>query len=116
MVFDGRIPARGVVDGAQLRFRFSPRDAKVWPYLIESDVAALQGLKGDVSAVLPPPARTARRSSVQPNWWTDDPDPAAAEGIHRGARTVNQWRVEFLRDFAARLRRTTPLTQGANPP
>jgi hypothetical protein len=53
---------------------------------------------------------------VQPNWWTDDPDPAAAEGIHRGARTVNQWRVEFLRDFADRLRRTTPLTQVANRP
>jgi hypothetical protein len=116
MVFDGRIPARGVVDGGQIRFRFSPRDAKVWTYLIESDVAALQGLKGDFTAVLPPPARTARRSAAHPNWWTDDPDPAVSEGIHHGARTVNQWRVEFLRAFADRLRRTTPLTQVANRP
>ena len=116
MVFDGRIPARGAVDGAQFRFRFSPRDAKVWSYLIESDFAALQGLKGDFTAVLPPPARTARRSSAHPNWWTDDPDPAAAEGIHRGARTVNQWRVAFLRDFADRLRRTTPLAKLKNKP
>ena len=84
--------------------------------LIESDFAALQGLKGDFTAVLPPPARTARRSPAHPNWWTDDPDPAAAEGIHRGARTVNQWRVEFLRDFADRLRRTTPLPKLANRP
>jgi hypothetical protein len=105
MVFDGRIPARGVVDGATIRFRFSPRDAKIWPYRIESDFAALQGLKGDFTAVLPPNARTSRCASAHPNWWTDDPDPAAAEGIHRGARTVNQWRLEFLRDFASRFER-----------
>jgi hypothetical protein len=67
----------------------------------------LHGLRGDFTAVLPPPPRTARRASVHSHWWTDDPDPAAAEGNHRGARTVNQWRVDFLRDFAARLRRTT---------
>jgi hypothetical protein len=105
MVFDGRIPAAGVIDGSQIRFRFSPRDAKVWLYAIESDVPALQGLKGEFTAVLAPSARTARPDPAHPNWWTDDPDPAAAEGIHRGARTVSQWRVEFLRDFAARLER-----------
>jgi hypothetical protein len=116
MMFDGRIPAKGVVDGGRIRFRFSPRDAKRWAYEIQSDFAALQGLKGEVTAVLPPPARTARRSPAHPNWWTDDPDPAAAEGIHRGARTVNRWRVEFLRDFADRLRRTTPQAKAANRP
>jgi hypothetical protein len=116
MVFDGRIPATGVTDGGQIRFRFSPRDAKVWPYAIESDVPALRGLRGEFTAVLAPPARTARRSPAHPNWWTDDPDPAAAESIHRGARTVNRWRVEFLRDFAERLRRMTPLAQVADRP
>ncbi len=105
MVFDGRIPAAGVIDSGQIRFRFSPRDAKIWPYAIESDVPAFQGLKGEFTAVLAPPARTNRRDPGHPNWWTDDPDPAAAEGIHRGARTVNQWRVEVLRDFAGRLER-----------
>ena len=84
--------------------------------MIESDFAALHGLKGEFTAVLPPPARTARRSSAHPNWWTDDPDPAAAEGIHRGAKTVNRWRVEYLRDFADRLRRTPPLASEANRP
>lgn len=108
MTFDGRIPAIGTVLGGQLCFRFSPRDAKVWPYRIESDFAALHGKKGEFTAVLPPPALTARRSPAHPNWWTDDPDPTVAEGVHRGARTVNQWRGEFLRDFADRLRRTTP--------
>jgi hypothetical protein len=116
MVFDGRIPAAGVVEGGQLRFRFSPRDAKGWPYVIDSDVATLQGLKGEFTAVLPPPARTSRRATVHPNWWTDDPDPAAAEGIHRGARTVNEWRVAFLRDFAGRLGWTTPRSEEAKRP
>jgi len=37
-----------------------------------------------------------------PNWWTDDPDPAAAEGIHPGAKSVDRWREQFLADFAAR--------------
>jgi len=103
MVFDGRIPAAGAIDGAYVRFRFSPWDARLWPYAIESDVPALQGLKGEFTAVLAPSARTARLDPAHPNWWTADPDPAAAEGTHRGAGTVSQWRVEFLRDVAARL-------------
>ena len=37
MVVDGRIPAPATNDGRTLRFRFSPRDAKVWPYVIRSD-------------------------------------------------------------------------------
>jgi hypothetical protein len=27
------------------------------------------------------------------NWWIDDPDPAAAEGVYPGAKSVNQWRA-----------------------
>ncbi len=111
MMIDGRIPAVGVMDGGHLRFRFSPRDAKVWPYTIESDLPTFHGLRGEFTAVLPPPDQTARRARTHPNWWSDDPDPAAAEGIHRGARNVSRWRVEFLRDFAERLARTTPRPQ-----
>jgi hypothetical protein len=36
MIVDGRIPAVATNDGRLLRFRFSPRDAKVWPYVIRS--------------------------------------------------------------------------------
>jgi hypothetical protein len=110
MIVDGRIPLEGHRQGNLLRFRFSPRDAKVWPYVIKSDVPALDGKAGQFSAVLPPIERTRRRSSRHPHWWADDPDPSAAEGIHAGARTVNRWREAFLRDFADRLLRTAPNT------
>jgi len=105
MIFDGRIPAPAVRDDQVLRFRFSPRDAKVWPYVIRSDSPALDGQSGKFTAVPPPTARTSRPSPSHPNWWTDDPDPAAAEGPHAGAKSVSQWREAFLNDFAARLLR-----------
>ena len=108
MLFDGRIPAVAVRDGQLLRFRFSPRDAKLWPYAIRSTFAGLDGQSGSFSAVAPPLERTSRPSSRHPHWWIDDPDPAAAEGVHAGARSVSQWREEFLRDFAERLQRTLP--------
>jgi hypothetical protein len=105
MIFDNRIPAVGVNDGQRLRFRFAPRDAKVWPYTIKSDFAGLDGQAGKFTAVPPPLERTRKASTTHPHWWIDDPDPAAAEGIHPGAKRVNQWRVDFLRDFAARMDR-----------
>lgn len=112
MIVDGRIPAAATRDGQVLRFRFSPRDAKVWPYVIRSTFPALDGQSGSFTAALPSIERTARPSSRQPHWWIDDPDPAAAEGVHAGARSVNRWREEFLRDFAQRLRRTLPPANG----
>jgi hypothetical protein len=115
MTFDGRIPAAATHDGGVLRFRFSPRDAKVWPYVIQSTFPALDGQAGRFTAVPPPIARTTRRSARHPHWWTDDPDPAAAEGVHAGARSVSRWREEFLGDFAARLRRTLPPARAGEP-
>ena len=102
---DGRIPAVATNDGQVLRFRFSPRDVKVWPYVIQSDFPALDGAAGRFTAVFPPAERTGRPSSVHPHWWIDDQDPAAAEGVHPGAKSVSQWREAFLRDFAARMQR-----------
>jgi hypothetical protein len=103
MIFDGRIPAVGVRDGKLLRFRLSPRDAKVWPYVIRSDSPELDGRTGTFTAVPPPPDRISMRSTTHRNWWIDDPDPAAAEGVHPGARSVNRWREDYLRDFAGRM-------------
>jgi hypothetical protein len=105
VMFDNRIPVEAVNDGRTLRFRFSPRDAKVWSYEIRSDFDQIDGKSGKFTAVLPQFERTNRPSATHPNWWTDDPDPAAAEGVHAGAKTVSRWREEFLRDFAARMLR-----------
>jgi hypothetical protein len=105
MIIDGRIPAVATREGNVLRFRFSPRDAKVWGYVIRSDFPALDGQSGSFTAVPPSVDRTSHASAVHPNWWADDPDPAAAEGIHPGATSVNRWREDFLRDFAARMAR-----------
>jgi hypothetical protein len=105
MIFDNRIVAVGAIEGNVLRFRFATRDAKVWSYTIKSDFAGLDGQAGKFTAVPPPLERTSKPSALHPNWWIDDPDPAAAEGVHPGAKNVNQWRVDFLRDFATRMLR-----------
>jgi len=42
----------------------------------------------------------------RPNWWSDDPDPAVAQGDRPGAKTVNKWREEYLRDFQKRFDRS----------
>lgn len=105
VLFDNRVSIQAANDGRVLRFRFAPRDAKIWPYTIRSDFAGLNGLEGKFRAAPPPEGRTRLPSSMHPNWWIDDPDPAAAEGIHPGAKTVSRWREEFLGDFALRLRR-----------
>ncbi len=106
MIFDGGVPESiGAIDGDVLRFRFAPRDAKVWAYVIKSDFNGLNGQSGKFDALPPSIARTSKHSSVHPNWWIDDPDPAAAEGVHPGAKSVNQWREDFLGDFAERMDR-----------
>ena len=106
MLVDNRVPAPAQNDGRVLRFRFSPRDVKIWHYVIRSTFPAMDGQQGSFTAVAPPAARTARPSSRHPHWWTDDPAPKALEGIHAGAKSVSRWREEFLRDFAERLNRT----------
>lgn len=105
MLVDGRVPAPGVIEGNKIRFRFSPRDAKVWSYSIKSKFATMDGKTGKFTAVMPSAEKVKKIDKSRPNWWIDDYDPAAAEGIHWGAKSVNQWRKEFLEDFALRMER-----------
>jgi hypothetical protein len=89
-------------------FWFCPKESRLWRYAIASDDPSIDGVVG---AFRSEPAAAARRyepSSRFPNWWTDDPDPAVAEGPHQGAKTVSHWRREFLGDFAERLDRCQP--------
>lgn len=97
-------------------FLFSPKEAKTWTYRVASDHPGLDGRSGGFTSVNPAPERAATPSARFPNWWTDDPAPAVAEGPHQGAKTVSRWRAEFLRDFAARLERCRPPRAEAAPP
>jgi hypothetical protein len=99
----------GHVDGlGHVRFRFSPKEAKPYACTIRSTAPALDGRTGSVTVFDPPADAASRPDANLPHWWTDDPSPAAAEGVHLGARTVSQWRRAFLADFAARMQRVQP--------
>lgn len=96
----------GHLDGAgAMRFRFCPKEAKLYRYTIRGNVPSLDGIKGEITSVPLTPDLALHPDPTLPNWWTDDPSPDLKEGPHHGARTVSQWREDFLRDFAERLER-----------
>ena len=98
-----------------IRFLFSPKEAKVYEYSVRANITALDGKTGALTSIRPSPDAAQRPSPQLPNWWTDDPAPAVAEGEYQGAKTVNRWREDFLRDFAARLLRCqSPAPAGTN--
>ncbi len=106
-----KLPGHAADDGT-MRFRFCPKAAKAYSFTIHSNVSALNGNKGGITALLPPPEVARRPSSRLPNWWTDNPSRHVAEGDHIGARTVSRWREDFLRDFEARMDRCkSPISQ-----
>ena len=84
-------------------FVFCPKEPRKWDYTIHSSDPNLNGQTGRFTSELPsigqPPA------ADYPNWWTDDPNPALAEGNQQGAKTVSRWRADYLRDFAQRMKR-----------
>ena len=45
-----------------------------------------------------------RKTNHGPNYWTDDPDPALAEGDRAGAQTVNRWRQDYLDNWRQRMK------------
>lgn len=91
--------------GGTWRFLFSPKEAKTWSYTLKSNEPALDRKTGSFTSILPASDLATRPSARYPHWWTDDPDPLFSDGPHQGARTVSRWREDFLRDFAARMKR-----------
>ena len=88
-----------------MRFRFCPKSKKEFGFKIQSNVPALDGKTGGITAYIPSPDMAQRPVAKFPNWWTDDPSLDVAEGLHSGAKTVNRWREDFLGDFAQRMLR-----------
>ena len=105
LLIDGQEFPAVFEEPGQYRFRFVTKETKQWSYRTKSTSPELDGLTGGFTSFDAPADAASRPSAAHPNWWTDDPDPALAEGQHQGAVTVSQWRGEFLRDFAERMLR-----------
>ena len=105
LVVDGQEFIGSVDDSGAWHFIFSPKDAKTWSYQIKSNHPGLDGQTGGLTSRMPAPERAGQPSTQFPNWWTDDPDPAAAETGQPGTRHISRWREDFLRDFALRMAR-----------
>ncbi|NIA13799.1 MAG: DUF1593 domain-containing protein [Nitrospiraceae bacterium] len=63
-------------------------------YLLKGDPDAPEGAHWGGSFV---------KTDHGPNYWTDNPDPSLNEGKYPGAKTVNQWREAYLRDWQTRM-------------
>jgi hypothetical protein len=94
-----------VDDFGNWHFIYCPKQAEIWHYTTRSSFSGLDGRAGGFTSVNPTLADAANPSSRYPHWWTDNPDPALAEDDQQGAKTVNQWREDYLRDFASRMDR-----------
>jgi hypothetical protein len=105
LVIENQESAGAVRLDGTMHFRFSPKEVKMYRYVIRSNMPALDGKAGVLTSFRPAPNAAQHSSPRLPHWWTDDPAPEAAEGPHIGARTVSRWREDSLRDFAARLDR-----------
>ncbi len=88
-----------------VRFLFSPKRSGNWDYKIESNIASLNEVNGQLISYPTPPENKFIPSDKYPNWWVDDPSPEYREGGYIGIKTVNCWREEFLKDFAKRMKR-----------
>lgn len=98
-------PGRRLADGSW-HFWLCPKESKTWEFTIQSADAGLDGRRGRFRTTPPPAERSREPDARFPHWWTDNPDPAVAEGSHLGAKTVSRWRRAFLTDFARRLDRS----------
>lgn len=98
--FDGFYCGDGIY-----KVRFMPKAIENWEYVLESDIKELNGQSGQFVSV--PEAQDNREDKGQKlkNWWADILDEEVAEGEHKGAKTLNQYRKMYLDDFAKRLNR-----------
>jgi hypothetical protein len=102
-------------DAGVWHFIYCPKQPDRLDYTIHSNDPRLDGKTGSFTAVLPKPGQPV--AARYPNWWTDDPDPALAEGECQGATTVSRWREAYLRDFAERMKRCqSPAARSAAQP
>lgn len=98
--FDGFYCGNG-----KYRVRFMPKSTGLWSYTTKSDIPELNGLSGKFTCIEETEEGRRGDESRYPQWWSDIINPELAELEHKGAKTVNEWREEFLRDFQDRMDR-----------
>ncbi|MFC1718027.1 hypothetical protein ACFL6S_30480, partial [Candidatus Poribacteria bacterium] len=69
----------------------------------------IDGRAGHFTCIAPSLSSRYDSQPSHKNWWIDDPDPALMEQEHYGVKTINQWRGDYLRDFARRMDRCIAL-------
>lgn len=91
----------------EYRVRFMPKTTGTWSYLTKSKIAELDRQSGQFTSVEETAEGRASDCNHYPHWWSDVLDEQYTEQEHRGAKTVNMWREQFLRDFQNRLDRAS---------
>ena len=94
-----------VIGGKSMRFRFSPKATKTFTLSIRSNVPALDGQSGAITAIPPEPLLAQRASTKFPELVDRQSVARFGRGPHSGAKSVSRWREEFLYDFAERMDR-----------
>jgi len=100
-------PFETLVQNDTVQFLFSPKNASKWSYTISGNIPSINSLSGQIVSYLTLASDKDIPSPLYANWWIDDPSLEYIESRHIGAKTVNQWRIDFLRDFADRMYRCT---------
>lgn len=89
----------------EYKVRFMPKSTGEWSYLTKSEIPELNGQAGMFTCVEETEEGRMGDANSYPNWWSDVLDKKYSEEEHKGAKTVNMWREEFLRDFQCRFDR-----------
>ena len=89
----------------EYKVRYMPKTTGLWSYTTKSDIPELNGLSGMFTCTEETEEGREGEKNRYPNWWSDILDKEYAEQEHKGAKTVNMWREEFLRDFQIRMDR-----------
>lgn len=87
------------------KVRFMPKSIGDWSYETESQIAELNGRKGQFRSIAEAKETRMDQGQNLKNWWTDVLEEDAAEGEHKGAKTVNCNRKRYLDSFAERFNR-----------
>lgn len=89
----------------EYKVRFMPKSTGIWSYSTKSEIQELNGQSGVFTCVGETETGRVKDCKDYPNWWSDMLDNEYAEQEHKGAKTVNMWREQFLRDFQNRFDR-----------